>query len=437
MSRSKASPPPDDLNHDDRADADIGTGLEAIPTPRNEVDAESAAAPDETVAPEAPVPSLWHNRDYMGWWSSETVSAVGTSMSTIAFPLVVLYADGSVSHAGIISATAMVGLLLTTLWGGALADRVSRKMLMVLGPAVQCVAMAAAALLINGGHTSIALLSVTAFAGGLGSGIAKGATTPALRRIVPKEQLSRATAQEMGRDMAAELVGAPLGGVLFTVAAWVPFAADAASFVVSAAGALSIRRPLGPDRRSGTQDEPGGSVLGDIREGVRYVRRQPFLRFVVIWASALNLLAQAFALTFIILVQYRGGGPVAVGVVNSIALVGGVVGSVIGPVLLTRMRAATVLRAGVWLFAATFALVAVVPTWWWIGVVLAVAMIAVVPLNVVVETYVVRLVPDAMSGRVSAVNRFGAQGLAWLGPLLAGELAAWLGAPGRLWHWPG
>jgi hypothetical protein len=170
--------------------------------------------------------------------------------------------------------------------------------------------------------------------------------------------------------------------------------------------------------------------VADIREGLRYVRRQPFLRFVVVWASLLNLLAQAFVLVFIALVRHRGGGPVAVGTVNSIALVGGVAGSVLGPLLLSKVRATTVLRAGVWGFAASFAVVAVVPAWWEIGVVLAVAMLAVVPLNVVVETYVVRLVPDALSGRVSAVNRFGAQGLAWIGPLLAGALASGLGAPG-------
>jgi MFS family permease len=390
-------------------------------------DAADDTSSGDGAAPPPDRPSLWRNRDYLNWWTSETVSALGTSMSAIAFPLVVLYTTGSIAHAGLIAAAQMIGLLLTTLWGGALADRVSRKALMVAGPLAQAVAMAVAALLIHDHHYAVPLLAATAFAGGLAAGVAKGATTPALRRIVPKEQVGQATGQELGRDMAAELVGAPLGGVLFSIARWVPFALDAVSFVVAAVGAASIRTPLGPDR-DGSEEKT--RVIDDIREGLRFVRRQPFLRFTVIWASLLNALAQAFVLLFIALVRHRGGGPVAVGVVNSIALVGGVAGSVIGPILLAKVRATMVLRVGIWSFAAAFCVVAVVPAWWEIGVVLAFAMVAMVPLNVVIESYVVRVVPDALSGRVSAVNRFGAQGLAWVGPLLAGGLAAAFGPSG-------
>lgn len=379
--------------------------------------------------PKAPQPApLWRNRDYMSWWTSETVSVVGTSMSTIAFPLVVLYTSGSVVHAGLIAAAQMLGLLVTTLWGGALADRMSRKALMVAGPLAQAAAMAVAAVLIHGHHTQVPLLAATALAGGLAAGIAKGATTPALRRIVPKEQVGQATGQELGRDMAAELVGAPLGGALFSVARWFPFALDAGSFVIASIGAALIRRPLGPDRRPPGAARPG--VFDDIRSGLRFVRQQPFLRFTVAWASLLNVLAQAFVLLFITLVRHRGGGPTAVGVVNSTALIGGVAGAVIGPALLAKVRATTVLRYGIWCFAASFCLVAVVPSWWEIGVVLAIAMVAMVPLNVVIESYVVRVVPDALSGRVAAVNRFGAQGLAWTGPLLTGVLVEAFGAPG-------
>lgn len=394
-------------------------------------DAVEPSSGDGSPEPPSALAPLWRNRDYMSWWTSETVSAVGTSMSTIAFPLVVLYTSGSVVHAGLIAAAQMLGLLLTTLWGGVLADRVSRKALMVGGPLAQAVAMAVAAVAVHGHHTAVPLLAAIALAGGLSAGVAKGATTPALRRIVPKEQVGQATGQEMGRDMAAELIGAPLGGALFSVARWFPFAVDSVSFVFASLGAALIRRPLGPDRAvkgAAAGERPG--VLDDIKAGLRFVRQQPFLRFTVVWASLLNVLAQAFVLLFIALVRHRGGGPTAVGVVNSTALIGGVAGAVLAPVLLAKARATTVLRAGIWGFAASFALVAVVPRWWEIGLVLAVAMLAMVPLNVVIESYVVRLVPDALSGRVAAVNRFGAQALAWTGPLLTGGLVDAFGAPG-------
>ena len=78
-------------------------------------------------APNPPSPSLWRDRDYLGLWTGDAISSLGTSMSSIAYPLLVLFSTGSVARAGVITAATMIGALCTTLWGGALADRVSRK----------------------------------------------------------------------------------------------------------------------------------------------------------------------------------------------------------------------------------------------------------------------------------------------------------------------
>ena len=84
-------------------------------------------------APEARLPSLWRSADYANWWTSNTLSALGTSVSAIAYPLLVLYTTGSVAQAGLISAASLLRALITTLWGGALADRISRNAILVCG----------------------------------------------------------------------------------------------------------------------------------------------------------------------------------------------------------------------------------------------------------------------------------------------------------------
>lgn len=381
--------------------------------------AEAAAA-----QPEA---SLFANRDYLGWWTGNTLSAVGDSITMIAYPLLVLYATGSVLGAGSITAANMIGAWAMTLPGGVLADRCSRKAIMVLGPLVQAAAMATVALLVHAGSDPVWLLAVVALVSGMASGLTKAAATPALRRIIRKDQVGAATAQALGRDMAAEFVGAPLGGVLFSVARWIPFVGDAASYLFASIGAALIRRPLGPERVPGAARS---GAVADVRAGFGFVRAHPYLRFTIVWAACLNVVAQGFVLLFIALVKYRGGGPVAVGVVNSVALVGGIAGAVVGPLLLKRMRARLVLQLALLAFVVTFALVAVVPRPWEIGAVLLVAMLTMVPLNVVLESYEVRLVPDEFSGRVAAVTRFGLQSLQWTGPLLAGLLVSAFGVPG-------
>ncbi len=142
------------------------------------------------------------------------------------------------------------------------------------------------------------------------------------------EQLVTANSQAMSRDMLAQLLGAPLGGLLFSLARWVPFGADALSFVFAALGALNIRHPLGPDR---SQEAPRTSLLTDVGAGLRFVRAQPFLRFVVVMASLMNMVAQAFLLLLIALVAHRGGGSTTVGLVSSTMVAGGFVGSLVAP----------------------------------------------------------------------------------------------------------
>jgi MFS family permease len=340
-----------------------------------------------------------------------------------------LFATGSVAKAGLISSAQLIGLLVCSLWGGVLADRVSRRGILMAGPLVQGAILGGVAGLAGSGHVTIGLLVLAAMLSGLASGVVLGASTPALRRIVPKEQLPAATGQAMGRDMAAGLIGSPLGGLLFAVARWLPFGADAVSFCFASLGAALIRTPLGPERSA---VPAGRTVFEEIGAGIRFVAREPFLRFVTIWASLANTISEAFVLLLIALVKYRGGRPAEIGVVVSIALVGGIIGAVVAPVVAKHVRARLLMYIAGWAFVATVVLVAWARRPWEIGVIVFFTMLVNAPLNVVVAAYEVRLVPDQFSGRVSAAGRFGVYGLQWTGPLIAGLLASTFGVPGAM-----
>ncbi|PSJ27379.1 MFS transporter [Streptosporangium nondiastaticum] len=400
---------------------------------------EEAASPEGAASREAAAPpSLWRNRDYMAWWTGNGLSVLGNSVSSISYPLLVLATTGSVARAGVITAATMLGSLLTTLLGGALADRVSRRAILLCSPLVQALVLGTIALLVRSGEVSVPLLAAAAAVSGMASGLAMGAMTPALRRIVPREQVGAATAQGLGRDMTAQLVGSPLGGLLFSVSRWFPFAADAVSYLFAALGVALVRKPLGPGGEAGEVGEADKSkkskdgLFADMAAGLRLVRSHPYLRFTVVWGALLNAVAQGFFLLFVALVKHRGGGPATVGLVNSMALAGGVLGAIAGPLVLKRMRARRVVIVALWVFVESFAVVAFVPEPWQIGCVLLVAMTTMVPLNVVLESYEVRLVPDEYSGRVAAVTRFGMQALQWTGPLAAGFLADAFDVPGAI-----
>ncbi|MGY0056235.1 MFS transporter [Streptomyces sp. LZ34] len=386
---------------------------------------EEPEEPEETQSAQGRRPSLWRDRDYLYWWSGNGLSTLGTSVSTLAFPLLMLYATGSATQAGTITVLHMLGKLGTLAVGGALADRVSRRAILSLVPLVEAVAMGAVALLVYRGDPPVLGLDALALVSGLAAGLKVGVSTPVLRRIVPKEQIATATAQGMGRDMVVQLVGAPLGGLLYATARWIPFLFDAVSFVFITLSSLLIRRPLGPDRH--TDGERRTGLAEDMRDGLRLIRRSDYLVFTLAWGALLNTVAQGLTLLFVVLVRHRGGGPTAVGVATSLAVVGGVIGAVAGPWLMRRLGARRVLLLSAWVFVASFAVVALVPQPWQIGLVLMAGMTSMVPMNVVIESYEVRLVPDAYLGRVAATSQFFFQGMQWIGPLAAGVLADALG----------
>jgi hypothetical protein len=364
--------------------------------------------------------SLWRNRDYLGWWIGTTVSALGSSLSRIAFPLLMLCQTGSVAYAGAIAACENAGRLAALPVGGVLADRFSRKSLLVGVPLVQGLAVGAVVPLVLTHHVTLLSLGTVAAAQGLADGLGGGATRSALRRIVPVAQLPAASASRQGRDMAAELVGPPIGGFLFAAARWAPFLGDAVSFAAALIGSALIRTPLGPDRDSRGGGEP---MRRQLASGWRFIRSDAYMRFITAWIPIVNALFMVLFLLALALVRHRGGGPVAVGSANALAAMGGLTGAVCTPWLVRRVRGRTLVVVASWLLAAGVVGVAFVPRPWEIGAVFGAALVLAAPLYAVFESYEMKIVPDHLYGRVSTLLTFISVGLLWIAPIVAGLLA--------------
>jgi len=379
-------------------------------------------------------PSLWRNRDYMCWWTGTAFSLVGSYVSVMAFPLLVLFTTGSVFDAGVIAAAGRIGILSTTLWGAAMADRVSRRLILIAVPLARAALMSVVASSVYAGHVLIPLLAGASLVDGALVGILQGATLPALRRIVPRQQFAARAAQEQGLHQAAQLAGSPLAAFLFTASRWLPFAADAVSFVFAATGAALIRRPLGPDRADGTENEDGaptgrGSVLADIGEGLRFVRRQEFLRYMTVWIAVTNMVGNSFLLMMVALLTQRGAGPQTIGVTSSAVVAGGILGSVLAGLIIRRLGSRRVFLLGGWVYVVSLGLAALAPQPWQIAIAACMFVFASVPVVSVWEAYTMVVVSDRLIGRVGAVSNFAAQSLVWIGMLLVGWLSDQFGAP--------
>jgi len=396
-----------------------GTQPGAEPPPE-EIAGNPAAAAVRGVAP------LWRNRDYAGWWISSLISSLGSSMSQLAYPLLMLYATGSVARAGIVGACLNIGGLSTTLIGGALADHYSRRRLAVVADLVQAIAVATVVFAIAEGHVNVVHIGGVALVQGMCNGIGGASMNPVLKRIVPPEQFPALSASKQGREMISRLAGPPLGGALFSVAKWIPFLVDAISFLVSAAGVAMIRRPLGPDAEDRAAHD---SALGLVREGFAYIRTNVYLRFVVIWMALTSALLGGMVLLVIALLKERGGGPTTVGVVTALAAIGGLGGALAAPPLLKRIKNRTLVLAASWIIVPAAVGMAAAPLPWELGAISAFLVFLIVPLTVLLESYQLRIVPDALMGRVSSALNFGTSGLLWTAPVTAGVLADNFGVP--------
>jgi MFS family permease len=187
-----------------------------------------------------PVKSLLSTR--FGWFFlGRTVDLAGSSMTTVALALAVLQASGRAADLGVVLAASMIPTLVLLLVGGAVADRVRRRtVLIVTNLATAAVTAAMATVLVTDHYDLVVIASLA-----LVSGAVSAFTQPALRGIVPelvpRRDLQRANALLASSQNTARILGPMAASVLVAAAGggWA-LAVDAASSLLAAAAFTRI-----------------------------------------------------------------------------------------------------------------------------------------------------------------------------------------------------
>jgi MFS family permease len=344
--------------------------------------------------------SLWRNRNYLLLWSGQAVSVVGTQLSQLAFPLLVLALTGSAAQAGFLGAARTIPYMLLGLPAGALVDRWGRKRLMMVCDAGRALLLASIPLALALGRLSLAQLYAVALAEGTLNVFFSLANTAGLVRVVSKEQLPVALAADEVTQSSGYAVGPALGGVLFGLGRALPFLGDAISYAISVAtlGLISVK--LNEERTA-----ERGSLRAEIGEGLQWLWRQPLLRFLAALVGGGLLVESGYLLVVIVLVQRMGGSDAAVGLVLGVGGVGSVIGGLAAAPMVRRFTFGQITLAVHWLWALTVLLYAVAPTPAAVALITAVAF-GTSPIFLVAQfSYRLSLIPDALQGRVNSVFR--------------------------------
>ena len=343
---------------------------------------------------------LWRNRSYMLLWSGQAVSTIGTEISTVAFPLLVLFVTNSPAQAGLMGAVRALPYLFFSLPAGALVDRWDRKRVMIICDTGRAIAMGSIPVALALNHLSLAQLYIVSAVEGSLFVFFNIAEVACLPRVVSKEQLPAATAQNAATDGTAALVGPALGGALFGLHALLPFVADAVSYTVSVVTLFFI-----PARFQGERNvETRRSLRKEIAEGLVWLWHQPLIRFIAVLTGVTNI--PGLVLIIIVVAQDQmHASSLVVGLIFTIGGIGGIIGAAIAPWVQKRARFATVIISMMWLWTLLFPLYALAPNPVWLGIVVATAFVSSPVYNVVQMSYRLALIPDELQGRVNSVFR--------------------------------
>jgi MFS family permease len=367
------------------------------------------------------------HRSFALLFTGAFVSNIGTWMETVGVGILVTTATGQARWAGVVAAAGFLpGALLGPI-GGALADRLPRKRLLMATTTLQMLFAGLLTVLCIGNTPEPWLVSLIVFGAGCCNAIGFPSYQSMLPDLVPAEDLVGAVALSSAQWNLGRVVGPALAGIVIGSGrySWA-FGINTLSFLAVIAVLVVLRLPA-------PTPVPGQSILRAIAAGVAYVRREPGLRAVVGFMAVNSLLAAPFialVAPMAIKVHHAGGRGVSV-LVAAQGLGAVTVAVAIGPAVHKWSRSRVLLGA-VWLLPVALIGYAMAPT-----LPLAAVMIFFTgglymgALSSFTSTAQLRS-PAAVRGRVMSLLNVLLGALYPLGSVIQGALADRIGLPATL-----
>ncbi len=354
--------------------------------------------------------------DFDRFWSAAAISNLGDGIQRGALPLVALSITEDARLIGLVSAATLLPWLVFGPVGGVIVDRVDRRRLMIVGQVGRAVLAVAVTALVTADAITVWALVALVFGLGIGEILVDGSAQSATPLLVAPDQLDRANGRLIATiSLFDQVVGVAIGAALFAVAAGLPFAVDAATFVIGAMVLSRIERPLQGAR---TRDS---TVRTDIAEGLRYLLRHRLLRGLMLSVGLANFAGNiAFGVFVILLVDDIGTTDAVFGLVLAVGAGGGVIGSLVAASLVRRFGRRPVMLSLPAILAASYVVNAAAQSAWVVAASFFASSFAIVCFNIPGQSIRQQATPEHLLGRVVTAFRMFALGVAPLGALLGG-----------------
>ena len=285
---------------------------------------------------------LKRHRDYRYLYIAQSVSFLGSMMTYVALPYQMYQLTHSSFHVGLLGVAELIPLLMTAFIGGALADSVDRRRMVIVTDVFLAVGSLSLALLAwHGAPPAWSLYVLAGFMSGM-NGLQRPSIDALMPRLVPREDLMAAAALGSFRGSFIMIVGPALGGILIaSMGLAFTYAMDVLSYVLALGCILMIRSVATPEGA----ERP---TLESIREGFRYARSRQEL----VGTYVVDFVAMIFGMPMALFpaLSEKLGGPGVLGILYAAPAIGAFLASVTSRWTRAVLRhgLAVTVAAGVW-----------------------------------------------------------------------------------------
>lgn len=368
-------------------------------------------------------PSSRLNSDFWKYWTGQTISNLGTSITLFALPLLVYKLTGSPVNLGISAAAEFLPYLLFGLVLGAWTDRVNRKRMMIVTDIARALIIALLPTLALMGRLNVWWIYAVGFIQATLTICFEAGQFAAIPNLVNQDDLVTANGRIQASYSAASVLGPILAGTLVTLLP-LPMLLflDASSFLISAffLGIIKINFNVKQDEKKET------GIFHDVSEGLRYVLRHPVLRNISFMMALVNFVDTSIFAQLVLFSKERlHATDLQVSLLYAAGSLGVVVLSLAAGPLRKRWSFSKVALGALMLDGLLTVVMAFTP-WYWVALVIWACISGLgILFNINTGSLRQAIVPNHMLGRVMSI----AGVLAWsaipLGSLLGGFAIGW------------
>ncbi|MGW8889886.1 MFS transporter [Streptomyces sp. NPDC055749] len=368
-------------------------------------------------------------RPFTALWTSQASSNLADGVLQAAAPLLVATLTRDPLVVAGMTVVQFLPWLLATLPAGAMADRMDRRRILVLGNCLRAAGFALLAVALANGWHHVGLLYAAVFIAGCAETLVDNAALAIPPRLLPREKLERANGRLFAtQSVINTFIGPPAGAALFALAASAAFYTGAAAFALAGLAALLLPalRPTGEEHEHRRSNPT--TITQDIRSGWAHFWRHDLLRRVAFISAAINFFGAATGGLLVLLIT----GPYQLAMSNyglfiAVPAAGAIAGSLLAEHVVPRIGGGPTTWLAALTPAAGYAVLGLGNSTPLALAAMFGAALATSLNQIVVSTLRQAAVPDELLGRVTAAYRLIVLGVVPLGALGGGLLGRGLG----------